>query len=1229
MQLRKQKSLVLKYAVKSMLAVTMLFAILALSPTAVAQLLYGSLTGTVTDASGALLPNAHVTALEVSKGISKDAQTDAAGIYLITDLVPGIYRVTVAAPGFASQTTTGNIINANEVERVDVKLAPASATATVTVTTAPPELQTDRADVHTDISPEEIESLPSVSSEGKNFQELLRIIPGANLPAENNSASANPSRGMTSNVNGQSSQENGTRIDGVLDIDIWLPNNTPYVPPSTAIDTVNITTNSMDAEQGAAMGAGENVTIKTGSNKFHGEAHEFHTDDGMKNKNFFQASNVKKTLNVFNQFGGAVGGPIKKDKLFFFGDYEETRQVQQPSTVNLNVPTGNLEYPTAAANGYFDFTGMSTVYDPLTGNADGTGKTEFPNDQIPLSRVDPAALTLAKMIPVPTTASSNLLNVSQNYLNPQKGFYHRIEYDGKINFVPSEKTTYFGHYSQLIGSIFDPPDLDNPRGDVGGGATNGGQQGYSNPHVYVIGVGVTHAFTPNLLLDANAGYNRRNYTSKNIDIAEFGAYGLDTLKIPGTNDAGLGASNPLYWGIPAFNFTSANTSNYSSLGNTAASNPFQFRDNQILGSVNVTYVHGHHQFRLGTEDDHAGLNHFQPQLSFPPRGGFNFTGAATRQVIGAPGSYSEPALPAGTASQGNGFADFLLGLPITDGKTIQTENPIALRWDQFSLYARDQWQVMPTLSVDLGVRYERFPMAHSDHGHGATLLNPATMLVQIGGYGTTPVNDGEQAGWGEVLPRLGVAWRPDSKTVIRAGFGISADDNNWHVLRNAYPNAVGTSWSGTSNGSGTPADPVATTYQASSFTPAASLTGTNGSGAAGSPFKNLPTGVVLATLPNIASGSIPVPSGITSTTVPINFRRGYIIGYNLAVEREFAGFMGNVAYVGEQGIRPLTPQNLNYAYPGQNGTTFGALNASSLNPNPGSDYWPGITTDAPQGRSWYNSMQATLKRDLGHGSTIGVVGTYAKILDYADNEDNGSGLIWAGPQLFSKNKGLAGYNRKMNFEGYWVYKLPFGRGERWATNGIGNTIFGGWQFSGVLTALSGLPIQVIDSGYTSLNATSEQVTPNRVGPIVYTKGRPHQVPSSCAAGEGDCEWFSITSFAPPGTSAPFNSAGVSTATAPPNTLGNVGRNTVIGPKYFDLDGGLKRDIQIREWLTFEIEGTAIGLTNTPHFNVPSADVGSPSTFGVISGEVGSGNAGASFGGSQGEREFFIEGKFTF
>jgi hypothetical protein len=859
MQLKKQNSLVLKYAVKSMLAVAMLFAFLALSPTAVAQLLYGSLTGTVTDARGALLPNAHVTALEVSKGISRDAQTDASGIYLITDLVPGTYQVTVAAPGFASQATTGNIINANEVERVDIKLAPAGATVTVTVTSAPPELQTDRADVHTDISPEEIESLPSISSEGKNFQELLRIIPGANLPAENNSASANPSRGMTSNVNGQSSQENGTRVDGVLDIDIYLPNNTPYVPPSTAIDTVNIATNSMDAEQGAAMGAGVNVTIKTGSNKFHGEAHEFHTDDGMKNKNFFQPSNFKKTLNVFNQFGGAVGGPIVKNKLFFFGDYEETRQVQQPTTVNLNVPTGNLVASTAVANGYFDFTGMSAVFDPLTGNADGTGKTQFPNNRIPLSRVDPAALTLAKMIPLPTIASSNLENVSQNYLNPQKGFYHRIEYDGKINFVPNEKTNYFGHYSQLIGSIYDPPALDNPLGDVGGAATNGGQQGYSNPHVYVIGLGVTHTFTPNLLLDANAGYNRRNFTSKNIDIAEFGAYGLGTLKIPGTNDAGLGASNPLYWGIPSFSF-SGNTSSYAGLGNTATSNPFQFRDNQILGSVNVTYVKGHHQFRFGTEDDHAGLNHFQPQLSFSPRGGFNFSGAATRQVLGAPGSYSEPALPAGTASQGNSYADFLLGLPSTDGKTIQTENPIAMRWDQFSLYGRDQWQILPTLSVDLGVRYERFPMAHSDHGHGLTLLNPAIMKVAIGGYGTTPVNDGEQAGWGEVLPRLGVAWRPDSKTVIRAGFGISADDNNWHVLRNSYPNTVGTNWSGTNNGSGTPADPVATTYQASSFSPAASLTGTNGSGAAGSPFNNLPLAWYWLASPISPPGALPYPA---------------------------------------------------------------------------------------------------------------------------------------------------------------------------------------------------------------------------------------------------------------------------------------------------------------------------------------------------------------------------------
>jgi hypothetical protein len=1177
MQVMKHTLHKLHYSLNSLLVLTTLFAMMALSSNVGAQVLYGSLTGDVTDSSNAVVPGAKVAALEINKGVRQEAITDGRGIYQFTEMLPGTWKITVTAIGFTSVVTENIHVDANSVTRVNAQLSVATANETVTVTGAPPLLQTDRADVHTVLSAEEVESLPSISTAGKNFQELLRIIPGATLPQENNSASANPTRGMTSNVNGQSSQGNNTRIDGVSDLHPYLPNNVAYVPPSTAIGEVNISTNSMDAEQGMVNGAAINVTMKSGTNQFHGEAHEFHTDDGMKNKNYFTVPNLKKPLNVFNQYGASLGGPIIKDKLFFFADWEGSRQSQQASTSTQTVPYGGLNYATAKAAGYFDFSGFGVldangkpahIYDPSTGNAAGVGRTAFLLDRIPLSRVDPAALTMASLIPAATTQAAAGTLVSNNYLETLKGTFARDNYDAKINYVPSEKTNYFGHFSMNRSLFFDPPAL----GPAGGNATDGGQQGNSTPRVYVVGLGATHAFTPNLLLDVNAGYTRLHLKSTNVDIGT--PFGLDTLKIPGTNDAGLGETNQLYWGQPAFTFNT-----FAPLGNTAASNPFEFRDNQILGNANLTWVKGRHQFRVGFEDDHTGINHFQPQGTATPRGSFGFTGVSTELPTDLP-----------KTTQIQSYADFLLGLPFTTGKTIQVEDPNSLRWSQFGMYVRDQFQVSPTLTLTYGVRYEIYPMAYSDHGKGTRVLNLATMNVLIGGYGTTPVNAGVQTGHGFILPRLGLAWRPDSKTVVRGGFGLSADSNNWRFMRNDYPVVVNSSNTGLT-----------------SFAPAASLTGLNGASAGSGPYTGLFTGISLAALPNFSSGSIPLPANVATTTIPLNFRRGYTYGYNLAVEREAAGFVVAATYVGSITTRPLSLANANY------GTILGGGNAGRiLNLANGGTNYADIAEEMPIGRSYYNSLQAKVTRKIGHSSTVGVIETWSKIIDYGDNEEAGGAFLWNGPTFFWKNKGLAGYNRASNTQAYWIYDLPFGKGQKWANGRIGNIIVGGWQFSGVLSLLSGMPSTVTDSSYSAtLNDPDQQAVPNQTAPVVKSKGNPCS--SSCTSASPT--WFSTASF-------------THISTTLPPSMGNVNRNTLVGPGYFDLDGTLKRNFKIRERLTFQIEGTAIGLTNSPHFANPDTNW-SDGTFGQITSTVGGGNAGANFGGTGGERLLYVGGKLIF
>ena len=269
------------------LLIASLFAMLLAATVARAQVLYGTLTGTVTDASGAILPGSQVTALETRTGVSQTQTTDASGIYRFTSLMPGSYKVTITAQGFGNQETAGVVVSTNEITRVDAQLKVATATQSVTVTTAAPILQTDKADVHTDITARQLENLPIMGSEGANFQGLLRTIPGSGLTDETNSLAGNPQRAINSNINGMSEQGINTRLDGVQDAYPWLPANVAYVPPADAIENVNVTTNSYDAEQGMAGGAAVNVQIKSGTNHFHGNAHEFHTDQNFAARSYF------------------------------------------------------------------------------------------------------------------------------------------------------------------------------------------------------------------------------------------------------------------------------------------------------------------------------------------------------------------------------------------------------------------------------------------------------------------------------------------------------------------------------------------------------------------------------------------------------------------------------------------------------------------------------------------------------------------------------------------------------------------------------------------------------------------------------------------------------------------------------------------------------------------------------------------------------------------------------
>lgn len=975
---------------RAILCLTVL-ALLAPASHLSAQVLYGSLTGVVTDNGGNAVPNAKIDAVNKANGYSRQATTDDRGSYLIGDLLQGVYTVSVTAPSFGTLINKDVTVDANNVRRVDSQLQLAQVNQTITVNAGEVTLQADRADVNNQLRSSEITDLPLINSQGRNFQALYKILPGFTPPVEAHSDAGNPQRSMVTQANGMPQSSNATRLDGATISYPWLPRLVAYLPPVEAVESVNLVSNSFDAEQGMAGGVATNVTIKSGTNALHGAGWEYHTNSALKARNYFYClyscsgdpNRAPKNLN--NQFGVTVGGPIRKNKLFYFADWERTTRRQAASALRT-VPTN--------AQRAGDFNGTNTIiFDPSTGTPDGKGRTPFANNVIPASQIDPAAAIMANLIPRP-----NQSVFPNNYLAIGGYSLTRDNADFKVNYTVNEKLQVTGRYSFSPTLIFDAPSL----GAAGGDATNGGQPGRAPGLIQSGGTGGTYAITPTLLFDGNVGYTRLRLSAQNVDIDK--NYGLDVLKIPGTNGA-----DPLQGGYPRFTFTT-----FSSIGNPNVSNPFLFRDPQYVTSENLSSIKGAHSLRFGFEYSKYDINHFQPQASNGPRGGFNFSGGLT-------------ALNGGTAPNAfNSWADFLLGLPFSMGKDVQYENPATVRMGSFGFYARDSWQVTRKLTVNYGVRYEYYAAPTRDHFDGER-YDPITDKVYRGGF---------NVGLGQLAPRLGVAYRLNEKTVIRAGAGISVDPTTFRYLRDAYPATISSQFSGANS------------------------------------FQNAGTfriGIPNVVGPDLNQSVFTLPAAVGTTTFPQDFHRGYIESYNFTIQRDAgAGFNVQAAYVGSKSIRQTVIQNINAAGPG-GGNPGRALYSSFGRIADIKEYVPFNSAN-------YNSLQVQVTRRVGR-SLLGASYTLSRAIDYGDDTD--SGLIWNWVPMLQRNKAVAGFDRTHNLQLYGNYPLPFGANGKYLRNGAISRIAGGWQTNFILSRTSGTPFTV-GSSATSVNAPGNNQTADQI-----------------------------------------------------------------------------------------------------------------------------------------------------
>ena len=1085
-----------------------------------AQVLYGTLTGNVTDSSNAAVPNAKVEALNNNTGIARETVTDERGVYVFRDLQSGSYTVTIVAAAFSKAKFERVDISANTVRRGDVKLQLAQVAESVTVSATGLALQTDRADVNVQLQKSLITNLPL--GVGRNYQQLYKTIPGFSPPAEAHSDAGNPQRALVSNVNGVSYSNTNTRLDGATISYPWLPHIVAYVPPQDAVETVNIVTNSFNAEQGLAGGAAVNVAIKSGTNQFRGTLHEFHTNSQMKARNYFYClysctgDPNRAPKNIFNQFGGTFGGPIKRNKLFFFGDWERTSR-RQNATAFRTLPNAALK------RGDFAGTGAA-LFDPKTGNADGSGRQLFPDLIIPTSRFASASVLMNALIPLPTISGA-----TNNYLANGVYEFNRQNMDIKINYNPTVKSSVFGRYSISPSKIFDPPSL----GAAGGDALAGGQPGLAPGRVQSAAIGGTYMLSPTILVDVNFGFTRQRLGAENIDIDK--NYGLDELKIPGTN-----GGDRLQGGYPRFNI-----SGFSAVGNPNVSNPFLFRDNQWVAAANLGWVRGAHSFRFGGEYAYYTINHFQPQAAFGPRGGFNFTGGLSAVRGGAaPNLY-------------NGFADWMLGLAQGMGKDLQYVNPAAVRMPSYGFYAQDQWQASRKLTINYGVRYELYPFATRDH-RGGERYDPITDKVLIGGLGGVPRDTGVKVGKGQIVPRLGISYRLNEKTVIRTGYGISVDPNSFRVMRDAYPATISTQFSGNS------------TFEAAG---------------------DLRTGIPIVQGPDLSKGIIDLPLAVGTVTFPEEFKRGYIHSYNFTVQREtFGGFVVQAGFVGSKAIRQTVYLNINASQTVGQGNAGRALFAKF-------NRIANITQLTPFLDSTYNSLQMQLTRRLGTSGNFGISYTYSKSLSYADNSD--SGLSWHNQDMWQRNKSVAGFDRPQNFQMYGSYELPFGKGKRFLTGGVGSIVAGGWQINGILSRMSGTPFTV-GTANTSVDSPGNTQTADQVNPTVKILG-----------GHGRNEsYFDPNAFAPV-TAVRF---------------GSTGRNILRGPGFFNTDASVFRNFKLTERFALQFRAEMFGVTNTPQFGNPGATVSAASR---LNGTITALNGYTEILGAGGERQARFALKLSF
>ncbi len=1107
---------------------------LAASQPAACQAVYGSILGTVTDSTGAAVPNAKVTITDTGKGVTYTTTTNESGNYSQGHLIIGIYDVRAEAQGFDTYVQKNVSVEVDKAVQINAQLHPGQVGETVNVTAEAPLLRTEKAEVSDTMTTRQVMELPVFS---RDMSRLYFLVPGVQATGTT-AASEQPQDIYRPSIGGQYWGGISFQLDGTDNRESVL--GEPVITPNLeATAELKITTTAYDAEFGQASQAIISVQTKSGSNQLHGSGFWYRRDQhGAARDPFAQSQPIVGTNGLFipptvwNQFGGSIGGPIQKDKTFFFADYQATR--------NKNSGSLLTRVPTAAERGGNLSSLATPFFNPCNGsdcNVAPAQRQQFANGIIPTALLSPQSQALLKFIPLPNIAGVS--GAAPNYSASGSGIVNWDGFDVRIDRYETEKLHQFARFSFLqVGQ-----NIPGAFGFEAGGPAfqTTAFAGSASLRDQSLSYGFDYVIQPTWLADFRFLFFRYRF------FVNPGGLGTSPAKDAGI--PGLNLDNNYTSGMPRFlmNGTGGFQFGYA-LGTNACNCPLNEQENEFQWVGNLTHNAGNHTLKFGADFRYA-LNLRVPSDSHRA-GELTF----------------DPTTTQGPNGGGLGLASFLLGQVNSFQRYISNSTDAAERQHRFFSYIQDTWRITPKLSLNYGLRWEiYFPQYVNGKDKGA-FQNLNTGEVMIAGENGIGLNGNVQTDLKHFAPRLGIAYQITKNTVVRAGYGRSYDVGVFGV---SFGHNVTQNIPVLANQSLNPANPWLSVFTLATGPP------------------SLDPATILATRPKGPNGNPILPNGISPNVLPLNsngtMRLPTVDAWNFTVEHQFSrSAVFSVAYVGNHGYH-VTAGGTNYNINQPSIVGFGTLNTNQRRLFFQKFGWTqSVKYYADDATVKFNSLQVRGEKRFDNGLMFQGNFTWASAFDFSNTY-----YFWNHDIDYGRENGV----RRFVFNFTHVYELPLGRGHKFAGSASRpvNALVGGWQLSGIWLYQSGIPFT---PSYTDCgrDVDTGPCRPNLVGDASVSDPSRGGWFATAPAGTSGTGCVA-TATATPQLNANGCTRGPWNRPAP-GTFGNVARNSFFGPHHFNADASLNKNFQITERWKGQFRAELFNAFNHVNLGQPVATVDS-------------------------------------